>query len=125
MKQIRLKIDTTISDSVMAGKALKIYKEEGTEREAIKLALGTLYGALAIAKEGGTLEEVKTVIQENKIQFELLQSLALSLVEIKLSSNGNRKIIQQNQDCQENVAEIPTEDFMTINDKLQLDDEEL
>lgn len=119
MTQIRLKIDTTLSDNAIAGKALKMQKEEGNERNAIKLSLATLFGALAVAKEGGSLKEVQAAIHQSKTQFELYQGLALSLVEIKLSSDSLEEV--QN----ESFSHVSDEEIAREDNELQLDDEEL
>lgn len=138
MGQIRLKLNTTLSERGIAGKALKMHKEEKTQREAIKISLGIIYGALAIAKEGATLEEVKKAIQKNRSQFEIYQSLALSEVEVKISSKKCLEETERVCDCAienkgegeiispiKNTQEIANRDFSGTNNLLRLDDEEL
>lgn len=144
MGQIGIKLDTTFSERTAAGKVVKMHKKEKTEREAVKIALGIVFEALALAREGATLEEVKKAIQKNKGQFEIFQSLAMSEVEVNLASKKDFKearIDRENEiDCNyqgfseadsgisllgKDILEIANENVSNASNLLQLDDEEL
>ena len=117
MAQIKLNIQTTFSDTGLVGKVLKRKKTQNMEREAIKMSLAIVHGAETIAAEGGSLKEVKAIIEESRSQFETFQSIALAMVE-------NRNIVATNEKLSVVRSESINRDISSTKTTLDLDDEE-
>ena len=79
MTQVKLWIDTTFVDTKSVAKVIKYLTARKILRDGIEIALSNYYGALASANEGMSLKEVEFLVEEARTQFELCQSLALTI----------------------------------------------
>ncbi|WP_036489125.1 hypothetical protein [Myxosarcina sp. GI1] len=124
MTQVRFSLNTTFVDTKIVARVIRFLKEEKIKREGVEIALSNFFGALAVASEGGSVEEVQALIEKSRFQFETYQNLALTRLENRV--NKSHSFEEDNKSFSDNTDKVVAANLSKEKIKaiISLDEEE-